>query len=102
MERPLKRDEPAARFALGEPVAARELQRRLDRFRSAVAEKRAWQAGERRQTCGKFSLERVKEQIRGVDEPLRLIGDRLREPRMGMTQGRDADPGDQVQVAAPV
>ena len=88
------------RLALGVPVAARELQARLDRFRAAVAEERARQTGELRQPRGRLRLERVVVEVRGVQQRGRLIGDRRREARMRVTERRHADARDEVEILA--
>ena len=62
--------------ALRAPEAARELQARFDRFRAAVAEERARQAGEIGQPRGELGLQRMVEQVRRVQQRRRLLGNR--------------------------
>jgi hypothetical protein len=96
----LERDDAVARRALRVPVAPRKLQRRLDRFRAAVAEERSRQAGERRQPRRQLPLQRVEEQIRRVQQFVRLRGDGRGETRMRMAERGHADPGDEIQIGA--
>ena len=102
VERLLERDEFGARLAARVPVAARELEAGLDRFGAAVAEERARQARQLRQPLGQLALERMEEQVRRVEQRLRLIRDRARQPRMRMAERGDADAGQQVEILAPV
>ena len=89
-----------ARLAARVPVAARELQARLDRFGAAVAEERARQPGQVRQPLGELALQRMVEQVRRVDQRLRLIGDRARQARMRVAERRDADARQQIEILA--
>ena len=75
VKRFLERDDFGARFAARVPVAARELQTGFDRFRAAVADEDPRQSGQRCQALADLPLERVEEQVRGVQQRLRLIGD---------------------------
>ena len=102
MERFVERDELRPRLALRVPVAARELQARFHRFRTAVAEERALQSRQGREALGHFTLIRVVKEVGRVDERLRLIGQRTCEAGMGMTERGDADPGQEVEIFAPV
>ena len=98
MERLLERDEFRARLALRVPVPPRELQARFDGFCAAVAEKGSRQARQRRQPLRHLPLQRMKEQIRNVNQRLRLVGDRARDARMRVPERRDADARQQVEV----
>mgnify|MGYP003694479805 CR=1 FL=1 len=102
MERFVERDELARGAPLVCQYAAREFQARLDRLRPAVAEERARQSGQLRQALGQLSGERMEEQVRRVDECLRLLGDRAGQPWMRVTQRRDADAGQQIDILAAV
>ena len=102
VKRLLERDDLVARLAPGVPIAPRELQARLDRFGAAVAEERARQPGQVRQPFGQAALQRVIEQVRRVDQRLRLIRDRAGQSRMGMPERGDADARQQIQVLAPL
>ena len=94
-----ERDELRARgVAVRVPVAARELQARLDRFGAAVAEERALEPGQRGQPRGQFALQRMKVQVRRVDERRRLIGHRRGQRRVRVPERRDADARDEIQV----
>ena len=84
------------------PVAPRELEAGFHRLGAAVAEKGARQPRQLRQPLRELPLQRVVEQVRGVDQRLRLIGDRPRQPRMRVAERRDADPRQQIEVFAPV
>jgi hypothetical protein len=57
---------------------------------------------ETQQAFGELDLALVQEQVGGVGYRGDLAGDRLDEGRMGVPEGADRDPGDQVQVLAPV
>ena len=99
----LDRDEPGSLGrALRVPVAARELEARLDRFGAAVAEERAREARELRQPRRRLGLKRVVVQVRRVQQRRRLVGDRGREPGMRVAERGDADAGDEVEVLAAV
>ena len=92
----------AARLAARVPVAPREFQAGFDGLRPAVAEERARQTRERGEALGEPPLQRVKEQIRRVEQRLRLIRDRAGQPGVRVSEGGDADPGQQVQICATV
>ena len=100
VERLLERDDLGARLAARVPVAARELQARLDRFGAAVAEERARQPRQARQPLGELALQRVKEQVRRVQQRLRLLGDRARQARMRVAERGHADARQQIEVLA--
>ncbi len=84
--------------ALGVPVAARELEARLVGLGAAVAEEDAGETRERRQPSSRFGLERMKVQVRRVQQRVRLIGDHRSQTRMRVAQRCDADPRHEVQV----
>ena len=84
------------------PVAARELQARLHRLGAAVAEERAVEARQRREPLGELALERVVEEVRAVQQRRRLLGDHRGEPRVRVTERRDADAREEVEVLAPL
>ena len=100
VKRVLERDELGARLAARVPVAPGELEARFDGLGAAVAEKRARQARELREALGQLSLQRVEEQIRGVQQRLRLVGDGARQPWVRMAERRDADARQQVEILA--
>src|SRR4051812_18441362 len=102
VKRLFERDDLGACLSDGEPVPARELQARLDRFRTAVAEKRPRQARERRELLGELSLQRVMEQVRGVQKRTRLVGNGRGESRMSMAERGDANARQQVEIFAPL
>ena len=102
VERFFERDEFGARLAFRVPVAAREFQAGFHRFRAAVAEKRARQTRQLREMLGELTLIRVIKEIRRVQQRLRLVGDRPRQTRMRMSQRRDADARQEVEVLTPV
>ena len=91
MKRLVERDELLPRLALRVPVAAREFQAGFDRLGAAVAEERARQAGQVCQALGELPLQRVEEQVRGVDQSLGLLGHRAREAAVRVPERRDAD-----------
>src|SRR5206468_8641566 len=94
--------QPAARLTLGLPIAPCELQAGFDRLGSAVAEKRARQARQTRKTRGQLSLKRMEEQVRCMQQLLRLIRNGRGESGMRVPERGDPDAGDQVQIAAAV
>ena len=91
-----------ARVLLRMPVAPRELQAGLDGLRAAVAEECARQPGQIREPCRDFPLQRVKVQVRRVEERRRLIGDGRRKAWMPVSERRHADTREQIEVAAAV
>jgi hypothetical protein len=84
------------------PETPRELQARLDRFRAAVAEKRARQARQGGEPRRELRLQRVVEQVRRVQQRRRLVRDRAGETRMPVPERRHSDTGDQVEEALSV
>ena len=102
VERVLERDEFRARFAAGVPVATGKLEAGFDRLGAAVAEKGARQPRQLRQPLRELPLQRVVEQVRRVDQRLRLIGDRARQSRMRVAERGDADSRQQIEILAPV
>src|SRR4029077_318998 len=56
------------------------------------------QSGERCQAFADLSLKRVEEQVRGVQQRLRLIGDGPGQTLVRMTERGDADARQQVQI----
>jgi hypothetical protein len=54
------------------------------------------------QPLGQLHLPLVQEQVRGVNQPPGLLGDRRDDRRVRMAEGADGDPADQVQVLGAV
>jgi hypothetical protein len=77
---------------------AAQLDRRLVRLGAAVAEEDARRERMLDQAFGQVGLRRRVVKIRRVDEPGRLLLERLLEGGMAVTEDVDRDPGDQVQV----
>ena len=77
--------------ALRVPVAPRELQARFNGLGAAVAEEGAIQTGASRERRGDFGLQRMKEQVRRVEQRVRLRRDRVRQARVRVAERRDAD-----------
>ena len=102
VERVLERDEPRARRALRVPVTPGELQARLDRFGPAVADERALEARQRRETRGQRRLQGVVKEVRRVHQRCRLIGDRGGQARVSVAERGHADARQQVEIRAPV
>ena len=76
----------------------REFETGFHRFRAAVADEDPRQSGQRCQAFTDLPLERVEEQVRGVQECLRLIGNGPGQPLVRMTERGDADARQQVKV----
>src|SRR5262245_62495007 len=97
----LNRDESGSSFhTLRMPIAARELEAGFVGFRAAVAEERAREARQRRQTTGRVRLERVEIQVRGVEQRPCLFRDHRCQAWMRMTERGHTDPGDEVEILA--
>ncbi len=99
----LRRDDP--QLVRAEPVvrvAARELQRRLVRLGTGIAEEHA--LGERGvgQPLGEPQRRFVGEPVRHVPQPARLLVDRLDHRRMAVAQRGDRDAAAEVDVHPPV
>src|SRR3954452_4798748 len=94
MEALVKRDDFAA-SRIGE---ARELQRRCVRFRAAVAEERAHHAARANQLFGEDARGRVIEEIRDVQQRVRLIAQRFDEARMTISERVDGDATEKVPI----
>jgi hypothetical protein len=92
----------AAAYALGEPVAAGELEAGLHGLGATVAEERAWQAGERRQPRRHLTLERVVVEVRRVQQRRGLLGDGARQSRVSVPEYRHANARHEVEIAAAV
>ena len=65
---------------------------------AAVAEEGALQPRQVGEPLGELSLIRVIKEVRRVQQRLRLIGDRARQRRVRVTERRDADPGQEIEV----
>ena len=94
----LERDHPA-------PAGrreARELDGGLDCFGAAVAEEDARHPGEVREALGEKTLRRVEEQVRDVEEVIRLLAERLHETRMAVAERIHGDAREEVPVDLPV
>ena len=100
MKRMLERHDPRARRTQRVPVTARELERGFDCLGSTVAEERPRQSRKRRQPRRELPLQRVEEQVRRVEQLVRLRRDGRHEARVPVTQCRHADAGDEVEVRA--
>ena len=99
VERVRQRDEVRPRRAEGVPVASRELEARLHRFGSAVAEERARETREIREPRCDLSLQGVVKQVRRVQQRRGLVGDRVGQAGMPVAERGDADAGNQVEIA---
>ena len=99
MEAPCRRDE--RRAAGGEPG---ELQRAVDRFRAAIAEKRMGQVRRQHvgQRLGEARAHVVVEIVGAEGECVRLAGDGFGDRRMAVTEHRHALRGAQIEVALPL
>src|SRR4249920_3065224 len=97
-----ERDEFGSRLALRVPVAPRELQACLDRFRSAVADESPRQTRQRSQALGDLPLQWMEEQIRGVNERVRLFRNRVGQTLVSVAQRRDADSRQQIEIVVPI
>ena len=76
-----------------------ELQRPFDRLGSAVGEKGAIQSRLRAELLRQQSLIFVVVEVGDVDDFRRLLADGLDDAGMGMAQGIDAQPGEEVEIA---
>ena len=98
VERPLERD-----HRLPPGVQARELDRVLDRLGARVEERRARLARdrhERAEPLGELDVQLVRDDREvGVEKALRLLLDRLDDPRMAVADVRDPDAADEVDEA---
>ncbi len=88
VKRLFERHDLGPRLAERMPVAARELEARLDRLGAAVAEERALEARQAREPRGELALQRVEEQVRRVQQRLRLVGDGARRALRERDRGR--------------
>ena len=76
VERIFERDDFRPRFSKRVPIPTRKLQTGLNRFGAAVAEEGARQPGEVREPFRELTLQRMKEQVRRMQQRLGLLGDR--------------------------
>jgi hypothetical protein len=80
----------------------RELDGGFDRLGAAVAEEDARHPGEVREALGEKALRRVEEEVRDVEELIRLLTERLHEARMAVAERVHGDAGEKVPVDLPV
>ena len=99
--RPVERHESRASGEL-----ARHLKRTLDRFRPAVGEidalKRPGEKLNQPSRQGNLALDHVLAIHHDVQVAPRLLRDRGQHLGMSMAEGTDADPGDEIEIAASV
>ena len=88
--------------ALRIPVATGKFQTGLDRFGAAVTEEGALQTRERGQLRGELSLQRVIEQVGGVNQGLRLVPEHVSQPGVRMAEHDDANTGEEVEILSTV
>jgi hypothetical protein len=101
VERVFERDDAVAvRLALGEEVAAGELDHRLVGLGAGVAEEGPVKAGHRAELLGEAQVLGVVEVVRDVHEPPRLLGDGRDEAGMSVPERRDGHARGEVEVAA--
>ena len=79
-------------------MGAGELQRSLPCFGAAVAEEDAVEAGDLGEAEGEFRGVLVEEEVRGVEELLRLARDGLFDCGMAVTEAADTDAAEEVEV----
>ena len=83
-------------------VEARELDRRLVRLGAGVAEEHFVHAGQCGKAVGQFFRRRNAIEVGRVQQARRLPGDRSDQRRVIVAQRIDGDPGERVEVAAPL
>ena len=82
-----------------ELVAPRHLDGELDRFGAGIGEETGVGKGIGDQLPGQAFLPRHAVQIGGVPQFARLVGERLQQPGMGMTESVDRDSRPEIQVS---
>ena len=103
MEGAVEGDDPRALgLAVDEVVAARGLDRALDRLRAGVAEEDLVGEGQARQPLGERLLLRHAVEVGDVPELLGLLGQRRDQRRVGMAERGDRDAAGKIEHAAAV
>ncbi len=99
MEGAFERHQPIALRRAGlEMIAARGLDRAFDRFRAGIGEERHVGEGGCAQPRGQPLLFGNAVQIGHMPQFFRLLGQRLHEMRMGVTERGDRDPAGKVEI----
>ena len=100
VERALEGDEPIALgMALGELIAAHDLDHAFHRFRAGIAEEHEVGKALLAEPRGKLLAVRALEQVRHVPEFCRLFLQRLDQMRMAVPQRIDRDARGKVEIA---
>jgi hypothetical protein len=99
VESALRRDDPL--FPGGPAPLACKFQRALDRLGARITEERKLSFSDPGKSIGQLDLGFGLVEIRDVDQDLGLFFDCFNDMRMTMTNARDCDPGDQVQMSLP-
>ena len=82
-------------------MRANHLERALHGFGAGVAEEHAVKPAQFRDALRQWPLIHVVVQIGSMDHEPCLLPDDLQQLRMSMSQGVDADAGDQIEIAFP-
>ena len=81
------------------PVKARELDRRLVRLASGIAEENTFHAGDRGKAIGELLLQRDLVDVRRVDEHAHLLAQHGGEARMRVTEAAHRNASERVEIA---
>lgn len=101
MKRASKRHDVGPVLTASAAEAASQLECSLGRLCARVGEKREVESGDAAKLAGERCLIRVRVEVRGVNTPVRLIGDNGDDARVVVPEGVHSDSRNEIQVAAP-